>query len=158
MTGNRESSCCVLRWHTCLLFVSLSLLCLHLFILTGSSPLHPISNVSRVSADACDVILHPSVLSCAPILYLSSSISRLDSLSDSCLHRASLRSISLWSFLCSRMFSSLMCRSSSMYWARFSVSGREKQKEWHQTRHCQAGLQLTLCLIYHQKNNERWLS
>lgn len=30
-----------------------------------------------------------------PILYLSSSISRLDSLSDSCLHRASLRSISL---------------------------------------------------------------
>lgn len=57
--------------------------------------------------------------------YLSSSISRLDSLSDSCLHRASLRSISLWSFLCSRMFSSLMCRSSSIYWARFSVSESE---------------------------------
>lgn len=48
-------------------------------------------------------------------IYLSSSISRLDSLSDSCLHSASLRSISLWSFLCRRMFSSLMCRSSSMY-------------------------------------------
>lgn len=59
-----------------------------------------------------------------PIIYLSSSISRLDSLSDSCLHKASLRSISLWSFLCSRMFSSLMCRSSSMYCARFSVSVR----------------------------------
>lgn len=64
-----------------------------------------------------------------PILYLSSSISRLDSLSDSCLHRASLRSISLWSFLCRRMFSSLMCRSSSMYWARFSVSVRRHTEQ-----------------------------
>ena len=79
MTGNRESNCCVLRWHTCLLFVSLPLLFLHLFILTGSSPLHPISNVSRVSADACDVILQPIGRIVCPILYLSSSISRLDS-------------------------------------------------------------------------------
>lgn len=77
------------------------------------------------------VILHPCLVivtfliicpTVCPVIYLSSSISRLDSLSDSCLHKASLRSISLWSFLCSRMFSSLMCRSSSMYWARFSVS------------------------------------
>lgn len=74
-----------------------------------------------VGQQVCDVC--PSV---CPMIYLSSSISRLDSLSDSCLHRASLRSISLWSFLCSRMFSSLMCRSSSMYWARFSVSVRVK--------------------------------
>lgn len=83
------------------------------------------------------VILRPCVLTVTllicpivcPVIYLSSSISRLDSLSDSCLHKASLRSISLWSFLCRRMFSSLMCRSSSMYWARFSVSGENK---WQQ--------------------------
>lgn len=55
---------------------------------------------------------------------LSSSISRLDSLSESWRHSASLLSISLWSFRCSRRFSSLMCRSSSKYWAIFSESGK----------------------------------
>lgn len=80
-------------------------------------------------------------------IYLSSSISRLDSLSDSCLHSASLRSISLWSFLCSRMFSSLMCRSSSMYWARFSVSGKgNTQNRLHQLSYCQAYI---LATVYH---------
>lgn len=68
-------------------------------------------------------------------VYLSSSISRLDSLSDSCRHRASRRSISLWSFLCNRMFSSLIWRSSSMYWARFSVSVRGERILYHQHRH-----------------------
>lgn len=80
-------------------------------------------------------------------IYLSSSISRLDSLSDSCLQSASLRSISLWSFLCSRMFSSLMCRSSSMYWARFSVSGKgNTQNRLHQLSYCQAYI---LATVYH---------
>lgn len=53
---------------------------------------------------------------------LSSSISKLDSLSESWRHSASLLSISLWSFRCSLRFSSLMCRSSSKYWAIFSES------------------------------------
>lgn len=54
--------------------------------------------------------------------HLSSSISKLDSLSESCRQRASLLSISLCSFLCSRKFSSLMWRSSSRYCAIFSES------------------------------------
>lgn len=53
---------------------------------------------------------------------LSSSISKLDSLSDSCLQSASLRSISLCNFLWSLKFSSLICRSSSKYCAIFSES------------------------------------
>lgn len=104
-------------------------------------------------ADTCDsapllrVILNFLLTFCL-VMYLSSSISRLDSLSDSCLHSASLRSISLWSFLCSRMFSSLMCRSSSMYWARFSVSGKgNTQNRLHQLRCCQAYI---LATVYHQ--------
>lgn len=60
--------------------------------------------------------------------YLSSSISKLLSLSLSCLHRASLLSISRCSFLCRRMFSSRICRSSSMYCARFSVSEKQRKK------------------------------
>lgn len=59
-------------------------------------------------------------------MYLSSSISKLLSLSLSCLHRASLLSISRCSFLCRRMFSSRICRSSSMYCARFSVSDKRR--------------------------------
>lgn len=56
--------------------------------------------------------------------HLSSSISRLDSLSESCRQRASLLSISLCSFLCNRKFSSRMWRSSSRYCAIFSESER----------------------------------
>lgn len=65
--------------------------------------------------------------------YLSSSISRLDSLSESCRHKASLRSTSRWSFLCRRMFSSRMWRSSSIYWALFSVSVHPTQ-DTHDTK------------------------
>ena len=47
------------------------------------------------------------------VTYLSSSISRLDSLSDRCLHSASLLSVSICSFLCNLKFSCLICFSSS---------------------------------------------
>lgn len=57
--------------------------------------------------------------------YLSSSISKLDSLSDKCRHKFSLLSISSCSFLCNRRFSSLMCFSSCAYWAIFSSSAKK---------------------------------
>ena len=56
---------------------------------------------------------------------LSSSISKLDSLSDKCRHKFSLLSISSCSFLCNRRFSSLMCFSSCAYWAIFSSSAKK---------------------------------
>ena len=54
--------------------------------------------------------------------YLSSSISKLDSLSDNCLPKFSLLSCSNNSRLCRRIFSSLNCRSSLSSAAIFSTS------------------------------------
>ena len=58
------------------------------------------------------------------VTYLSSSISRLDSLSDRCLHSASLLSVSICSFLCNLKFSCLICFSSSNKAAIFFESTR----------------------------------
>lgn len=52
---------------------------------------------------------------------LSSSISSEDSLSDRWRHSASRRSTSCWSFLCKRIFSSLMCFSSKANRCIFSL-------------------------------------
>jgi len=55
----------------------------------------------------------------------SSSISRLDSLSDKWRQSCSRRSISICSLRCSRTFSSRICRSSSANCAIFSLSARQ---------------------------------
>ena len=61
--------------------------------------------------------------------HLSSSISRLDSDSDRCLHRASRLSVSICNFLCSLRFSSFTCFSSSINAAIFLESEKHSSQK-----------------------------
>ncbi len=76
-------------------------------------------------------LLHTCKLHFIFFIHLSSSISRLDSLSDKWRHKASRRSISIWSFLWSRRFSSRICFSSWTYCAIFISSGFVTKRQWH---------------------------
>jgi len=64
----------------------------------------------------------------------SSSISRLDSLSDKCRQSCSRLSISICSLRCSRTFSSRICRSSSANCAIFSLSAAPNTQRYWQTQ------------------------
>ena len=74
------------------------------------------------NVSGCPVSIHYVQNNCST--NLSSSISRLDSDSESVRHRASRRSISSCNLRCRRRFSSLTCLSSCAYRAIFSSSER----------------------------------